>query len=133
MANDFAALGSAIYTMIDNATTVPVFNTLAPQGSAWPYVVFQRQDARDEFTFRGRGVLADYVIKVVGRVADNNPSPAPIERIYDRIHGSIVAGSAMAVSGYTLLRMQRQATIEYRDPEMLWHVGGLYQVEIWEA
>jgi hypothetical protein len=44
-----------------------------------------------------------------------------------------IDGAGMPVTGYNLLRMERQTTIEYRDTDMFWHVGGLYRVEIWEA
>ena len=128
MANDFGALGSALYTLLDNASTAPVYNLVAPQGTAWPYVIFQRQDAQDEYTFNSTGIGADYVVKVVGK----DLHPTGLERMYDGIH-AYLAVTGMTVSGYTLLRMERQASIEYRDPDMFWHVGGLYRIEIWEA
>ncbi len=128
MANDFGALGSALYTLLDNASTAPVYNLVAPQGTVWPYVVFQRQDAQDEHTFDSAGVNADYVVKVVGK----DQFPTALERMYDGIH-AVIDGAGMPVTGYNLLRMERQTTIEYRDTDMFWHVGGLYRVEIWEA
>lgn len=125
---DFSALGSAIYTLVDNAATVPVYNAWAPQGSAWPYVIVQRQDAQDEHTFSSQGVAADYLVKVVSK--DYWPTAA--ERMYDAINASI-DGHGGSVTGYNLLRFERQSTIEYRDPDNYWHVGGLYRVEVWEV
>lgn len=128
MASSFSALGSALYTLVDAATTTPVYYGLAPQGTPPPYIILQRQEGRDERTFTGRGVSADYVVKVVSR--DSWPTPA--QRQYDAIHAQIENGGTVAVSGYNLLRFERQATIEYQDPGQFWHVGGLYRVEVWE-
>lgn len=128
MANSFTALGSALYQLVDSATTIPVYYALAPQGTVPPYVILQRQEGRDERTFTGTGVSADYVVKVVSR----EQWPTPAQKVYDAIHGQIEGGGTVAVSGYNLLRFQRQATIEYQDPGQFWHVGGLYRLEVWE-
>ncbi len=128
MASSFSALGSALYMLVDAATTTPVYYGLAPQGQPQPYVIVQRQEGRDEHTFSSQGVSADYVVKVVSREA----SPTPAQRQYDAIHAQIEGGGTVTVSGYNLLRFERQATIEYQDPGQFWHVGGLYRVEVWE-
>jgi hypothetical protein len=125
---DFGALGSALYTLVDGATTLPVHYALAPQGQPQPYVIVQRQDGRDEHTFTSKGLTADYVVKVVAK--DQWPTAA--QRTYDAIHNQIEGGGTVAVSGYNLLRFERQTTIEYQDPGQFWHVGGLYRVEVWE-
>lgn len=128
MASDFSALGSAVNQLVDGATSLSVHYALAPQGQPHPYVIFQRQEGRDEHTFTGKGVSADYVVKVVGR----EQWPTGLQREYDAIHGQIEGGGTVAVNGYNLLRFERQATIEYQDPGQFWHVGGLYRVEVWE-
>lgn len=125
---DLGAVGSALYTLVDGATTLPAYYGLAPQGQPHPYVIVQRQTGRDEHTFTGRGVAAEYVVKVVTR--DTWPTGA--QRAYDGIHGQIEGGGTVAVSGFHLLRFERQSTIEYQDPGQFWHVGGLYRVEVWE-
>jgi hypothetical protein len=114
--------------LVDGATALPVFYARAPQGTQPPYVIFQRQDGRDEHTFNSKGLNADYVVKVVSK----DMWPTGAQRAYDAIHGMIEGGGTVVVSGFNLLRFERQATIEYQDPGQFWHVGGLYRVEVWE-
>lgn len=127
-ANDYGALGSAIYTLVDSATTLGVYNERAPQGSVPAYVVFQRQDANDTHTFTSSGVAADYVVKVVS----NAYWPGSAQFTYDTIHRAI-DGNLGSVNGFTLQRFERQATIQYQEPSGFWHVGGIYRVEVTEA
>jgi hypothetical protein len=122
---DFSALGSALYSLLDSATALPVYYAIAPQGTPPPYVVFNRQGGRDEYTFTGHGVDAKYLIKVVTL----DPWPTSAERTYDAIHTAVQNGGS--VSGYQLLRMRRANTVEFRDDKNAWHVGGLYDVEVW--
>lgn len=124
-----AALGSAVYRLVDGATTTPVYYALAPQGTAHPFVMVQRQDAQDQHTFTGTGLTAEYVVKAVSR--DQWPTAAL--GIYEGVHAGIEGGGTVTVSGQRLLRFERQTVVEYRDPDGYWHVGGIYRVEIWEA
>lgn len=131
--NDFGALGSAIHTLVSGALAagglgLPAYYAVAPQGTQPPYVIWQRQDGRDEYTFTSGGLNADYVVKVVSK--DTWPTGA--QRTYDALHGRIQGGGTVTVSGGRLLRFERRATVEYRDPGQFWHVGGLYRVEVWE-
>ena len=127
MANDYGALGSAIYTLVDGVTSLPVYGERAPQGTVPQYVIFTLQDLQDEHTFNSHGITADYVIKVVS----SHYWPGSAIAQYDAIHNAIENGGSIA--GYQLLRMQRQSSILYQEPAGFWHVGGLYQVEGWEA
>lgn len=124
---DFTALGSALYQLIDGATALPVFQARGPQGTVWPYVVFNRQDGRDEYTFTDGGVTAWYAV----RVLDNNYWPMRAQAKYEEVHGTLQHG-AVNVAGYALLRIERQSTIEFQDDAGIWNVGGLYRVELWE-
>lgn len=127
MAHDYGALGSAMYRLVDSATTLPVYGERAPQGTVTPYVIFTLQDLQDQRTFTSHGITADYVVKVVS--SDYWPGSALAQ--YDAIHAAIENGGS--ISGYTLTRMERQSSIMYREPAGFWHVGGLYQVEGWEV
>jgi len=122
---DYRAIGSALYNLLDTATALPVYQQIAPQGTQPPYVVFQRQTAVDEYTFTDEGVSADYVVRVVS----NRTWPSDAQTAYDSLHTGIQDG-ALTVTGYSVLRMRRRSTIEYRDPEGYWHSGGLYRIDI---
>lgn len=129
----YLAIGSAMYTLLDSATSLPVYNERAPQGTVTPYVIFNRQDARDTYTMSGKpSINADYVVKVVS--ADYGPTAA--QSAYDSLHGSINHGGTVTVNGYTLTHFERQSTIQYQEPITgggFWHVGGIYRVQVWEA
>lgn len=122
---DYGVIGSALYTLLDSATTLPVFYGVAPQGSVPPYIVFNRQSGVDEYTFTSHGIDAKYLVKVVTL----EPWPTGAERTYDAIHTAVQDKGT--VSAGQLLRLRRANTIEYRDAKDAWHVGGLYDVEVW--
>lgn len=123
---DYLALGSALYTALDTASTVNVYYALAPQGSATPYCIFQRQTGVHEYTFgTSETVSTDYVVKVVS----NRTWAGEAQTIYDGIHTTF-NDSVLTVTGYQALRCRRNATIEYRDPDGFWHVGGIYRVDV---
>jgi hypothetical protein len=124
---DIVALGSAVRTMLDNAGTLPVYYGLAPQGSACPYIVFQRQAGRDEYSFTGRMLSADYVVRVV---SDRN-WPTQAATLYDTLHASI-QDALGTVTGFNTLRFRRQSPLEYRDGDGYWHVGGVYRADVCE-
>ena len=125
MSNDYSVIGSALNTLLDASSTLPVYYALAPQGSVPPYIVFNRQSGADEYTFTSHGVATTYLIKVV--TLDTWPTGA--ERTYDALHGTIQDRGS--VSSGQLLRMRRASTFEFRDDKAAWHVGGLYDVEVW--
>ena len=128
----FSALGSALYTAIGTAigtvTPMAVYESLAPQGSVFPYTLFTQQVARDEYTFTSRGVSASYQVKVVS----NRQFASEARTAYDRLHANL-QDAPLTVTGYNLLRMRRETTIQYQDPDRFWHVGGIYRIDIEEA
>lgn len=129
MANDAAALGSAIYGAIGSAGTavgVNLYYALAPQGGAAPYAIFQRQVALDGYGFAGaRDVSTDYLVKVVS----NKTFPTEARAVYERFDNAL-QDAALNVSGYRLMRVRRTSQVEYRDTDGYWHVGGLYRIDI---
>ncbi len=129
MANDAAAIGSALYSAIGGAGTVVGVNLyygLAPQGSAPPYAIFQRQDALDDYRFGDyRDVSTDYVVKVVS----NRGFPTEARTHYERFDTALQDAS-LSVSGFQLIRCRRMTQIEYRDGDGFWHCGGIFRVDI---
>ncbi len=124
MANDIAAFGSALYGHLDNAATVPVYMALAPQGSTPPYCVMQRMAANDSYTFTSHEVKSRYAVKVVS----NRQWAGEAINIYSHIHEAM-QNANLSITGFQLLRCERETTIEYIDPDRYWHVGGVYRIE----
>lgn len=129
MANDFTALGSAIYSRLGTAGTVSIFWGLAPQGQQPPYVVFDRLATTDAYTFGARSEIStDFSVKVIS----NRNSPGEAALVYGHIHNAM-QDAPLAVTGFTLLRCRRRSTIQYREPDGFWHVGGIYRIDLTEV
>lgn len=132
VAHSFTAIGSALYSAIGTAagTVEPtaIYQGIATQGAAPPYILFNRQTAADRYTFTSRGISATYQIKVVS----NKAWPGEAQIAYDRIHTSL-QDAALTATGYALMRMRRETTIEYQDNERFWHVGGIYRIDTEET
>ena len=126
MADGVLAIGTAIYSRLHAAATVDVYYALADQGATPPYTVYQRMVASDGYAFGSAQVLdTEYMVKVIS----NRKWPSEALAVYEHIHGAM-QDAPLSVTGFTCLRCRRKSTIEYRDPDGFWHVGGLYRVEI---
>lgn len=124
--SDFVAIGSALYTACDAATTVPVYYGIIPQGSAVPAVVINRQAGVEEHDWSGSIISTDYQVQVVS----DRQWPYEAAAAYDALHTAI-DGTALSMTGLVAMRCERTATLEYRDPDGFWHVGGLYRVDVY--
>lgn len=127
MANDFAAIGSALYSTL-SAGSVSVYYGVAPQGAVPPYCTFSRQSGLDEYTFTDSGVTTDYVVKVFS----NRVWPGEAILTYGTIH-ALLNNKQLSLAGFTGLRCRRMTTIEFRDPEGFWNVGGVYRIDVWQS
>ena len=129
MANDFTAIGSALYSALGGGTASPsVYYAMAPQGSTPPYTIFQRMAGNDEYTFNDGGVNTEYMIKVIS----NRQWPGEAWNAYGSVHTAI-QGASLSVTGFSSLRCERRTTIEFVDYDRFWHVGGIYRVEAWSS
>lgn len=127
MANDFSAIGSAIYVALGGTAATPAaYYALAPQQSTPPYTIIQRQAAADEYTFTDGGISTDYVVKVVS----NRVWPGEAYAAYGTVHATL-QDAGLSITGYSALRCRRQTTIEYLDADRYWHVGGIYRIDAW--
>lgn len=128
--SDFAALGSALYSRLGSALAGgSVYYALGPQDATrYPVIVFQRIGAVDGYTFgtaNTEDVNADYLVKVVG----NGQYPTALYALYGSVHARM-QHAPLTVTGWTALRCERRSTVEYRDNDGYWHVGGLYRIEL---
>jgi hypothetical protein len=109
-----------------------VFDTLAPESAAFPYVVFQYQGGHD---VRGNGptrVMTNslYLVKAVGR-GGSYASLWPIANRLDELlhaqHGANADGQAWAVREQPFKLLEVDNGVQYR------HLGGLYRIYVMEA
>lgn len=105
-----------------------IFDGLAPQGSAYPFVVFNHQGGSDTLGVGAVRVLNSglFQIKVVAQSDSYASGIAIADRIDEVLHGA--AGSkdgayiASCVREQAIMLIEQSNGIEYR------HVGGLYRL-----
>lgn len=128
MVTEWNALGSAIYSRLSSATgsgTVTIYQDLAPEGTQAPYLIFQRMVGTDERTFNTKHISSRYMVKAIS----NQPWATEAERTY-AIYEPYMDDAPLSITGYTLIRCRRTGPIHYQDPEMFWHCGGEFEVEV---
>lgn len=141
--NNFSALGSAIYgrlgtvqyTYATNGTvigtsTLGTYDSIAPQGSNPPYIIFQFMVSQDDYAMSSTpGETAEYMLKTI---SNRNDPTQQAYAIYAQAHDAL-QNAGLTVSGNTLLRLQRRSRFVYQDSKGFWHVGGNYRVDTWQT
>ncbi len=122
----FSIIGSALYSYLGTAGTVPVYQDLAPQGSAAPYLVYSFQSGPDVYSWGGEETQTEYQVKVVS----NRENSAEATRLYREVHEVLQDAPLSVGDGVSLLRCRRSALVKYQDSKRFWHVGGLYRIDI---
>lgn len=132
MANLRVNLDTAVYNVLNveavtNEATGGVFNSLAPQGIAPPFIVFQAMSKVDDyFAYTGRGGQAIYMVKVISR------SPWPKEGgDIDTQIDSVMQDASLSITGHTLLSCRRESDIYFTEDQAgvtFQHVGGTYRI-----
>ena len=132
MANLRVNLDTAIYTVLNVESVVNeaiggVFNSLAPQDTSPPFVVFQAMSKVDDyFAFTGRGGSAIYMVKAI----DRSPWPKSAGDIDTQID-SVMQDASLSITGHALLSCRRESDIylvENQDGVIYQHIGGLYRI-----
>ena len=132
MANLRVNLDTAIYAKLNvasvtNEATGGVFNSVAPQGTEPPFVLFQAMSkVEDYWSYTGRGSEATYMIKAI----DRSPWPKTAGDIDTQID-SVMQDASLSITGHSLLTCRRQSDIyliEDEDGIIYQHIGGIYQV-----
>ena len=105
-----------------------IYAYIAPEGAAFPYVVYQNQAGRD---IRGVGplrIMANllYVVKVVGQTN----SFGALETAANRIDTVLQAASGTPTRGTVIacVREQPFALVESLDTGQYRHLGGIYRL-----
>lgn len=132
MANLRVNLDTAIYSVLNveavtNEATGGVFNSLAPQGTEPPYVVFQAMSKVDDyFAYTGRGGSAVYMVKAI----DRSPWPKSAGDIDTQID-SVMQDASLSITGHSLLTCRRESDLYLIDDQagiIYHHIGGLYRI-----
>ena len=143
MSVTFGAMGSAIYSRLGTVSytyhtngtattsgTLPTYDSLAPQATTPPYIVFQYGAGVDGYYF---GTVAnesdDYIVKVI---SDRGYPSAQAHGIYEQLH-SALQNAPLSISGNQLIRCRRTAPIKYQDRDGYWHIGGLYRIDTYQS
>jgi hypothetical protein len=140
MATETLAVARWLYQMLTNDVALQtlvqgkVFAYRAPEGTAFPYVLFQLQssdlDSRigeTRLASRGR-----WVVKAVGKGSDF----LPLRSIASRLDEVISGGSGLTMDGVIVacVREQPLEMLESSDSgEDYGHLGGIYQITVVSA
>jgi hypothetical protein len=130
------ALSTTIYETLTQGTalrallagTTSVYNTIAPQGAAFPFVVFNQQAATsemDDANDRGRFFYQVQAIGTIGLKA----SGAIMTQVDVLLHDT-----GLAVAGYATLTQRRTGWLEYVETDgaglRYYHAGAIYQFRL---
>ena len=132
MANLRVNLDTAIYSVLNveavtNEATGGVFNSIAPEGTEPPYIVFQAMSKVDDyFAYTGCGGSAVYMVKAI----DRSPWPKGAGDIDTQID-SVMQDASLSITGHALLTCRRESDIYLIDDQagvIYQHIGGLYRI-----
>jgi len=133
-----------LYTILTGDTGAGKVNTLvsgriyayqAPEGAAFPFVVYSRQAGHDVMGVGAARIMASevYQVKAVGKGA--TVSFWTIKAIADRIDEVLQGASGSVVDGRVLscVREQIISYVENSGSDVYSHLGGLYRIQVQEV
>jgi hypothetical protein len=104
---------------------------VAPQGSRFAYVIFNKQAGTPSYTLGNRAYDDDvWLIKAVGQDADVVASADPVDDIAARLDALLTDG-VISISGRTELYLRRMSDLDYAevvDGVAYRHAGSLYRL-----
>lgn len=103
-----------------------VFQDIAPEAAALPYVIWSISVASDEVQFDTTAwEEALYLVKAV------SATKAGADTVAARIH-ALLQDATLTIAGYTSMDVHREDRISYLEADgakRYYHAGGLYQVK----
>jgi len=120
-----------LYETLDTAVTVPVYNTVIPQGETGTVVVFQLIDSSDMVVNAQirKGSTKQYMVKVVGREHD----ATTIASTYDLVDTALHRARTTVLYEGVQVGCWRTGEISYIEPSKpgVWlHYGGEYNLDV---
>ena len=117
------ALGSAVSTRI--------YDSVAPQGAAWPFVVFQNQSGggNDVAAMGALRIMTDSLFLVKG-IEKSSSFMGNLKTIATRIDAALHGTSGTATDGTVIACVRERAfeMIETTDGVQYRHLGGIYRI-----
>lgn len=108
--------------------TKAIYHQEAPEGAAFPYVIFNRQSGMPTEAFTAPSVMENDVWLV--KAVDKSSSADVAESVADRIK-TLLNDASLSISGSTLIYLRRQSDVEYpevSDGAAYKHCGSLYRL-----
>jgi hypothetical protein len=107
-----------------------VFADVAPEGTAFPFVVFSFQSGRDTVGLGGTRIFtgATYQVKVIS----DKPSYGAIKALANRIDAVLHQASGAVADG-TVISSVREEPVRYTETtagKQFRHLGGLYRLQV---
>jgi len=131
----FAAMGSALYSHLAAGTALinalggtAIYNTLAPQGVAPPYVVFSLSSGVDENSSPRRARSLVYTVKAI------STSQADAEALDDLIDARL-HDQTLTIADWGNYWTARESDFVYSElvgGVLYWHRGAQYRIKIAE-
>ncbi len=123
-------IDTALYNHLNVGTvtalaTGGVWNTLAPQGTATPYVLFSKVSEVSAYSFGGTIANCLYLVKGVSSALYPAEAGSIDARVRDRLQNG-----TLSVDGWTLARCARETAVMYREGQSpaYWHAGAYYRI-----
>jgi hypothetical protein len=111
--------------------TQSIYYQVAPQGSRFAYVIFNKQAGTPSYTLGNRAYDDDvWLIKAVGQDADVVASADPVDDIASRLDVLLTDG-VISISGRTELYLRRMSDLDYAevvDGVAYRHSGSLFRL-----
>jgi hypothetical protein len=127
--------GTAMGTVtgsLNNLGATAVYNTIAPQTAALPYVVFSQQSGIGEWVFDDRAWKSTlYLVKAVGQ-GHSAATPSALSDRFD----TVLNDKPLTLTGWTCERIRREQDVKYAEVSegvIYHHIGGLYRIDVQET
>lgn len=131
MANFRLDVDTALYAKLNTQTVLDavaggVWNSRAPRGTPYPFIVFQMMSKVDEHNFALRGGNALYLVKAV---SDKEWPKEAMDA--DTQIDTALEDTTLTIANYSQLLCRREndfGFVEDRDGMIYQHIGGIYRV-----
>lgn len=113
-----------VSTITDVIGTGKIFNTLAPEGTARPYVIFSIASGGPTNETPREGIDATMTVKAVAL------SGAQASAVADLIKG-VLHNAEVSAAGWFDFRVQMTGMFKYQetiDSQQIWHAGGQFNL-----